>query len=185
MARNRRDIDSTQKRNEIVVAARRLFSEAGYEATSMARIASEARVAPNTLYWYFKDKDALLVAILDELVTEALQEYSRLANQALVKQLLWMLEKFDQTAGFVATVHARMALSPTIHAWHERFHQWLEALVMTQLAIHGLPEGERAPAARIVLFVMEGLLSHHAGNRTEREAIASLLVSRVLSTGNA
>lgn len=184
MARNRRDIDAVEKRNEIIIVARRLLMDAGYDATSMARIASEARVAPNTLYWYFKDKDALLVAILDELVTEALQEYSRVANLPLVQQLLWMLEKFDQTAGFVTTVHARMMLSPTIHAWHERFHQLLEALIMAQLAIHGLPEEERAPAARIVLFVMEGLLSHHAGEPVEREAIAALLVSRVLPAGN-
>ncbi|MEZ5508867.1 MAG: helix-turn-helix domain-containing protein [Gammaproteobacteria bacterium] len=184
MARNRRDIDAVEKRNEIVIVARRLLMDAGYDATSMARIASEARVAPNTLYWYFKDKDALLVAILDALVTEALQEYSRVASLPLVSQLLWMLEKFDQTAGFVTTVHARMTLSSTIHAWHERFHQLLEALIMTQLAIHGLPDRERAPAARIVLFVMEGLLSHHAGEPVEREAIASLLVSRVLPAGN-
>lgn len=183
MARNRRDIDSTQKRNEIVAAARRLFSDAGYEATGMARIAAEAEVAPNTLYWYFKDKDALLVAILDELVAEALQEYSGVVTRPLDQQLLWLLDKLDQTAGFVSTVHSRMTISTTIHVWHERFHQMLEALMVSQLALHGMQEEERVPAARIAMFVMEGLLSHHAGDPVQRETVAAMLVSRLLPAG--
>ncbi|HKY90770.1 MAG TPA: helix-turn-helix domain-containing protein, partial [Nevskiaceae bacterium] len=65
MPRNRIQQDSAEKRTEIVGAARTLFLETGYEATSMASIAAAAGVASNTIYWYFRDKDELLVAVLD------------------------------------------------------------------------------------------------------------------------
>lgn len=181
MARNRREVDTRQKRDEIVAAARRLFTESGYESTGMARIAAEAGVAPNTLYWYFKDKDELLIAILDELVGEALNDYVAVMTEPLDAQILWMLSRFDATAGFVTTVHARMAISPVIQEWHDRFHQMLEALIVSQLALRGVPEAERAGAARIAMFVVEGLLSHHAGAEADRAMIASLLVSRLVS----
>lgn len=180
MARNRRDLDPGQKREEIVAAARRLFLADGYEATAMARIAAEAGVAPNTLYWYFDDKDELLIAILDGLVAEALGEFATVQSQPLDAQLLWLLAKLDAAPGLVNTVHARLAVSPAIHAWHERFHAMVEALVVARLSQRGVAKAERAPMARIALFVVEGLLSHHAGQPADRTAIATLLVSRLL-----
>ena len=65
MARNKRDIDRKDKQDEIIVIARALFLVQGYEATSMAQVARDAGVAPNTLYWYFTDKDDLLIAVLN------------------------------------------------------------------------------------------------------------------------
>lgn len=181
MARNRRDIDSTQKRDEIVAVARLQFLAEGYEATGMARIAAAAGVAPNTLYWYFDDKDDLLIAILDELVREALGEYLQLQAQPLDAQLLWLLAKFDAAPGLVTTVHARLAASPAIHAWHERFHRMVESMVIAQLAQRAVPEAERASVARIAMFVVEGLLSHHAGDPSTRADIARLLAARIAS----
>lgn len=179
MARNRRDIDSLQKREDILAVARRLFLADGYEGTGMARIAAEAGVAPNTLYWYFDDKDDLLLAILDALVAEALGEYAQVQEAALDTQLLWLLGKFDAAPGLVTTVHARLAVAPAINAWHQRFHQMVEALVISQLARRGLPAGEQLPAARIAMFVVEGLLSHHAGEPAARADIARLLATRI------
>lgn len=179
VARNRRDIDPGHKREEIIVAARRLFLADGYEASSMARIAAEAGIAPNTLYWYFHDKDELLIAILDALVTEGLADYESVATLPLDRQLLWLLGCFAAAPTLVSTVHARLAVSPAIDAWHAQFHRMLEALVVNLLAQRGVPEAERAPAARIALFVIEGLLSHHAGDPSEHATIAALLSARI------
>jgi len=180
MARTRREQDAGAKRDAIVAAARRLFLAEGYDATGMAHIARAAGVAPNTLYWYFDDKDALLITLLDELVAEALAEYAGVQALPLDEQLLWLLAKFDAAPGMVSTVHARLAVSPGLREWHERFHAMVEALVMALLAAHGVPEAERQPAARIAMFVVEGLLSHHAGPPDERKTIAALLAARML-----
>jgi len=51
-------------RTRIVEAALRLFSTRGYEATSVAAIAREAKVSRATFYRYFKDKREVLLTLL-------------------------------------------------------------------------------------------------------------------------
>lgn len=179
MAKNRREIDSEHKRQEILLAARQLLLAEGYDATSMSRLAKEAGVAPNTLYWYFKDKDELLIAILDELVAEALTEYLSVQAQSLDKQLLWLLDKFDAVPHVITTVHNRMNFAESIKTWHQRFHFMLESLVVNQLMLLGLKQEECVAAAKIATFVVEGLLSHHAGDASERATIAKFLISKI------
>ena len=67
MPRNRRTQPEAEKRAELISTARALFLSDGYDATPMNRIAREAGVTPNTIYWYFRDKEQLLLAVLDEL----------------------------------------------------------------------------------------------------------------------
>jgi AcrR family transcriptional regulator len=179
MARTRTEIDSQKKREEIINAARFLILSEGYEATGMTRIAQQAGVAPNTLYWYFKDKDELLLVILDELVNEALHEYFNVQGQSLEQQILWLLTKFDAVPNIITTVHARMNISQTIQEWHQRFHFMLESLMVNQLILKGLDQVEANAAAKITMFVIEGLLSHHAGDPAERGSIVKFLVSRL------
>ncbi|MER7717736.1 TetR/AcrR family transcriptional regulator [Streptomyces flaveolus] len=50
----------------IIEAARAEFSEQGYGATSIRDIAQRAGVSLSALYYYYKGKQELLVAILDE-----------------------------------------------------------------------------------------------------------------------
>jgi AcrR family transcriptional regulator len=49
----------------ILAAAGRLFAEEGYHRTGMERIADEAEVSVGTVYFYFKNKEDLLVQLLD------------------------------------------------------------------------------------------------------------------------
>jgi AcrR family transcriptional regulator len=57
------------KRGQIASAARKLFLEQGYAATSMDALAAEAGVSKQTLYVYFPTKLDLLRAILEDEVT--------------------------------------------------------------------------------------------------------------------
>jgi AcrR family transcriptional regulator len=50
----------------IIEAAREEFSEQGYGATSIRNIAKRAGVSLSALYYYYKGKQELLVAILDD-----------------------------------------------------------------------------------------------------------------------
>jgi AcrR family transcriptional regulator len=59
----RRRAQAAQTRREILAAAQRLFSREGYAATSIARIATEARVALNTVYAVFGTKRGVLMAL--------------------------------------------------------------------------------------------------------------------------
>jgi AcrR family transcriptional regulator len=54
------------RRDEILVAARDLFLRDGYEATTIRRIADVVGVSAPALYLYFKDKDAIMLALCDQ-----------------------------------------------------------------------------------------------------------------------
>lgn len=55
----------------ILDAARRLFAEKSFEATSTAEIATAANVAEGTIYRYFRNKRDLLDAVVAELIRTA------------------------------------------------------------------------------------------------------------------
>ncbi len=58
----RRARDSVRTRNQIVTAARRIFSEQGYDTATVREIAREAEVAPNLITRYFGGKAGLFHA---------------------------------------------------------------------------------------------------------------------------
>ena len=41
----------------------------------MGRLAIAAGIAANTIYWYFADKDDVLVAVLNDVMAEAWTQY--------------------------------------------------------------------------------------------------------------
>lgn len=55
------------RREQIVGAATRVFAEKGFRRATTREVAREAGVSEGTIYNYFEDKDALLMAILDRL----------------------------------------------------------------------------------------------------------------------
>jgi AcrR family transcriptional regulator len=67
----RRQAQAEATRRAITAAARQLFVERGYAATSVREIAREAGVAEPTVYATFGNKRNLLVALHDELDAEA------------------------------------------------------------------------------------------------------------------
>lgn len=186
MARTKGDVDRKEKEQEILAVARRLFVEAGYDATSMSLIAETAGVAPNTLYWYFADKDALLVAVLGLLVAEGLREYERRKQGALDTQLLWLLDALEGAQRLIATVHARVPLSEVVRTWHDNFHRMMEALLAAQLRSHGVAAADVEHASRVATFVIEGLLAHPSAAKDRRALVrwlVGMLPARVAGSG--
>jgi AcrR family transcriptional regulator len=159
-----------------------LFLEAGYEQTSMSRIAEDAGVAPNTIYWYFADKDALLVGVLDSLLTGALNTFVGEAMRApdeppaLEAELRSLLSEFDRLNTIIATVHARISVSSALRTWHDNFHRAFEAVLTQRLRAHGVPASGLSAASRVAMFVLEGLVAHPTSAK-ERRALVKWLVS--------
>lgn len=64
LRRHPRQIRGEQRIQAILDAAERLFSTAGYEATSTNQIAAEAHTAIGSLYQFFPNKEAILRALV-------------------------------------------------------------------------------------------------------------------------
>ncbi len=59
------EVGDSSRAGRIVEAAMALFEEHGYSATTVDDIASRAGVAKGSVYWHFKSKEGLLLAIVD------------------------------------------------------------------------------------------------------------------------
>ena len=59
----RKQRERERRRQQIIVAAKRVFSEKGYSKSTMEDIAREAELSPGTLYLYFKNKDELYASL--------------------------------------------------------------------------------------------------------------------------
>ncbi len=59
----RKKRERERRRQQIMVAAKRVFSEKGLNKTTMEDIAKEAELSPGTLYLYFKNKDELFSSL--------------------------------------------------------------------------------------------------------------------------
>jgi AcrR family transcriptional regulator len=55
-----------ERRGQIVAAAQRLFAVQGYEATSMQQVVAEAGTSIGSCYFYFRNKEDLLRAVIEE-----------------------------------------------------------------------------------------------------------------------
>ena len=61
--KDRKKREREMRRQQIMVAAKRLFSLKGFEKSTMEDIAREAELSPGTLYLYFKSKDELYASL--------------------------------------------------------------------------------------------------------------------------
>jgi TetR/AcrR family fatty acid metabolism transcriptional regulator len=65
---------SQDKRKRILQAAVRVFARKGYFRARVGDVARRAGVADGTIYLYFRSKEALLVALFDEVMAEHLEQ---------------------------------------------------------------------------------------------------------------
>jgi AcrR family transcriptional regulator len=59
----RKERERERRRQQIMVAAKRVFSEKGFSKTTMEDIAREAELSTGTLYLYFKNKEELFASL--------------------------------------------------------------------------------------------------------------------------
>lgn len=74
------------RREEILQAAKELFLEQGYEQTTIRRIADRVGISAPALYLYFRDKDALLLALCDQTfgyLMESIDEIDKTVSDAM------------------------------------------------------------------------------------------------------
>jgi AcrR family transcriptional regulator len=182
--RNRSDVERDAKEREILDAAARLFLAEGVESTSMVRVASAAGVAKNTVYWYFKDKDALLLAVLGRELRLASVAWEGEAPD-LADRMVAVVELFARIDRLSSAVHARLRTSPLLAEWHARFHagsdRWLGREIEAYLQSTGQrasdPE-ELAAVVRIWTYAIEGLVAHEA-SADEVERVCRVLVAQL------
>lgn len=85
-----------EKKERIILVAKDLFLKKGFASTSINLIQKETRVSKGLIYYHFKNKDDLAIAVLDNLLNQEFKDFEKLQNNLLiVKDRSQILEFLD------------------------------------------------------------------------------------------
>ena len=90
MARKRKE-DAQRTRTRILASALSLFANKGYEHTTFTDIADRLTMTKGAVYWHFESKEALLIALVDEM----LEKFTRQTEAIMPKDELTFLAVAD------------------------------------------------------------------------------------------
>lgn len=124
-------------RDQILAAARRLYVEQGYDKTSLREVADEVGVTKAALYYHFRSKEDLLLALLEPLNEVGLDFVDKLKGddaerwaEGIESFIDWMMRNRDlfeliehNQAAIAALSHGESDFSRT----HQRFHDNVDA----------------------------------------------------------
>ena len=99
--------DPTERRQEILDTALKLFWEKGYEKTSMTEIAQAMQVAQGLCYRYFPSKEALFQTAVDQY---AQRQVDQIAS-VLRKPGLTLVQGVEQLPTFLETAAEDSAIA--------------------------------------------------------------------------
>lgn len=166
---SKREQKAAQRREAILEAAAHVFTARGYTGASIRDVAEAADVADGTIYNYFANKEALLLALLDRLID--LEQTDATLASALSDDLTDMiptyfgahLSKVREHYDLFRAVIPEVLATPDLR---DRYYQSLVAPLLDTAAGHidqRIEKGELqamdpAQAARVVYALFFGLL---------------------------
>jgi AcrR family transcriptional regulator len=74
---------TSDRRNEVITVAARLFSEKGFHGTSMDDIARELGILKGSLYYWIESKEALLSEVLEGSIRQTIEDARDIVAQPL------------------------------------------------------------------------------------------------------
>lgn len=79
----RKQREKERRRQEIIEAARLVFSSKGFNSATMEEIASEAELSPGTLYLYFKNKEELHTSLSIDILNHLGTKLQKVVDQEI------------------------------------------------------------------------------------------------------
>lgn len=166
------------RRRRIIAAAITCFARAGYHATTMADIATEAEVAKGTPYLYFPSKEELFAALYQEWdcamgahidrAVQALPEHHRHAPRPVLHTLVTAIGEHVTTEPTTcrvlmeaSTLAASVpAIAEVVNASDARTHDQLTNLFRALAAAEQTPtRADPALSARLFTATLYGLMA--------------------------
>ncbi|WP_274365003.1 TetR/AcrR family transcriptional regulator [Paenibacillus thermotolerans] len=137
-----------ERRAEILESAKQLFSTKGYENTSVNDIIHKIGVAKGTFYHYFKSKEEIADAVIQDAVERSIEAFKKINSNAEIKSI----EKYSNIIRFFsqeAAKHYDAGLMKHLH--HEdnvRLHKKMKVAmieefvpIITDVIVQGVNEG--------------------------------------------
>ena len=185
-------------RAQLVATATRLFTERGYEATSIELVLQEADTSRGSLYYHFAHKEALFEAVLDEVEAHVAEDNMNAARgiRDPVEALYAGCANFLRLAADPTVRQIVLLDAPTAVGW-QRWREIDERHAFGRLklgvqAIHQHRPLAAPPdvlahvllAALIELAMLVARADPPADAIAEAETTLRLLIERMLGTGD-
>ena len=154
---------SEERRNQIIESAIKVFAREGFANTRMEDVAAESGLSKGLLYWYFKSKEDIIIAIADLLFSA---EFRKMQNLSIEGQTSRdCLENFLDI--FIEDLRNILKLTPVIyefyalafrnstvrHVMHEYYQRFI--MIMEPIIQQGMESGEfRSGDARQVTITI-------------------------------
>ncbi|SNT33922.1 transcriptional regulator, TetR family [Streptosporangium subroseum] len=171
-------------RERLVVAAVDLFTEQGYDATTVAQIAERAGVTKSTFFRHFPDKRELLVAgqeTLSRLLAEGIAEAPDDASP--LEAVAAGLERASSAMGamnreLAPRLKAAVAASTELQERDALKSVSLAAAMTTALVARGVPDPTAALAGELgVLAFKRGYVEWSEGDRDAKDELAGYVLA--------
>ena len=179
----------TDSRDQILASAQRLFMEQGFRGISMRQIAEQVGLTKAALYYHFRDKEELFVAIVERYLAHIAEVVDQASTQgencrarltAIVHAIL--TQPVEERSILRLASQELSNISPEARGrflllYHEKFIGRLTALLEA-----GMASGElRAMDARLATWTLLGMMYPHfnsspsTGQMVDEVQIAALV----------
>ena len=161
---------STEKRSEILEAAINLFSVKGFERTTVDEIAAKANVGKGTIYLYFRNKEHIFLAIVEEGISYLKQLFLQVTKEKdftlQLRELILSYLKFAEDNREIYRLFMKERLAMRLcndSIIEKRFIEMHHELYQffTDFMQRGMDEGVLRPADPGYLgMALNGIISH-------------------------
>ena len=131
--RNRPELPRDDKVDAILDGAESVLIASGYDGLSVAQLARDLHLAQNTVYWYFGDKDGLLVAVLERAAKRVLMKAAALERRGPIEQILAVVDQLPDLGPVIAAVRQRAPRSDPVRAFERSFDSSVRNLLRDAL----------------------------------------------------
>jgi AcrR family transcriptional regulator len=170
---NRRKREQNVRRKLILDTARTLFERDGFEATTVEAIASRAELGKGTIYSYFKSKEQIYIAILEQgldllkgRMEKALQDPVS-ATEALNRMFDVFVEYHQERKGFMESLFLQVderqcfRVGELVGGLKSRASNWVDLVAKTLR--RGIERGELKPldvvkTSQVIIGMVLGMI---------------------------
>ena len=141
---------SEKRRNQILDAAMKTFSEVGFHKARMSDIADTSGLSKGSLYWYFDSKDSIILNLLEKFFEPELKDLRALLTDnrsaedrleiyidRVSDDMLAMLKWMPLIHDFIALAFRKEPVRKAISSYYQRHLEILLSLIQ-----QGLDAGE-------------------------------------------
>jgi AcrR family transcriptional regulator len=175
LPRNRVQIPVEERRADLVAAATELFLERGYEGATMEDISKAAGVTRANIYWYFKSKDEVFAAVMEQMLRREIHALAtEHAGLDALSRLTRGLVDMRSYRSLHQAMHDRLSHSESVQRTHDTWLDWIRGMVGEVLDERGA-ETDRELAAHLIEAVFEAVHVPLAHRRPPHEMIRFIL----------